>query len=154
MTCDYGAFLSSADTGNPHCVYDEYDELIDCEYTSTCTNACSCTPIILACTPVSPTAPTLTSPANGVHVTGTPQILQWNTTNFGTKCPAPNTNSYDVYFGLAGSLSLRGNTTSTSMSVTVSPGNTYQWYVQAKNGEATQTVTWSFTVTRNGTIEG
>ncbi len=76
--CDTGAFIS--DTGSSDCKYDGYDELIDCQYTSTCTQPCSCTPVSNSPTPTEGTSsPTPTSVSaictnikvykNGVQVT-------------------------------------------------------------------------------------
>ena len=55
-----------------------------------------CVPTAPVCTPASPTAPTLSSPANGASLVDIAVDLIWNSTNFGTACTAPYS-QYQIY---------------------------------------------------------
>ena len=53
-----------------------------------------------ACTDEGPTAPTLSSPANGASLSSTSVNLLWNSpTSWGTDCPGPNVDQFRVYVG-------------------------------------------------------
>ncbi|HVN33175.1 MAG TPA: M6 family metalloprotease domain-containing protein [Thermoanaerobaculaceae bacterium] len=89
-----------------------------------------------------PGAFSLTAPANGASVSPSTQItLSW--------AASAGATSYDVYFGNDPTPGLLGNRTDTSVSVTVTVGNSYFWKVVAKNtcGEASAPAagTWAFT---------
>lgn len=72
------------------------------------TNACGTTVDCntqACCNEVSPDKPTLSSPANGTELrVGVATTLDWNDiASWGTKCPTPNSNSYNVCLDTTGS---------------------------------------------------
>jgi hypothetical protein len=68
----------------------------------------------------------LVSPANNASNQPTSGTLTWGTSS--------NATSYDVYFGTSNPPSFLRNVTSTSTAYSGSAGQTYYWYVVAKNG--------------------
>ena len=92
------------------------------------------------CTAVSPSATTLSFPADGASVSTTTVALQWNTTaGFGTKCPAPNSNTYEVYVkeGAPPTASVTDHVysgTSVTAPFTGLVNKTYYWMVGTSNG--------------------
>ena len=85
----------------------------------------------------------LASPANGANLpAGGNATLAWNA--------AAGADSYDVHFGSGVNPPLLGNQTATSVDVSVTAGQTYFWYVVARN-ECSQSFapssgSWAFTV--------
>ena len=87
-----------------------------------------------------PTAPSLTSPADGAS--GVPV---WTRLNW---APVVGADSYDVYFGTSPSPELNGNTAETTYnpSAMVNNETRYYWKVVAKNGGGSvSSPVWSFT---------
>ena len=89
------------------------------------------------CTPVSPTAPVLTNPANGSKRSVLTTTLTWNVVNFGTNCSG-NNNQYMVYVDTNNPPStLRYTGTNTSYVFTGTVDRRYYWQVVASNGSGT-----------------
>lgn len=94
----------------------------------------------ITCT--APPAFTLVAPADSASFAGNLVTLQWNASAGAT--------SYEVYLGTTGDPSLLQATSGTSLTVPVTPGQTYHWRVKATSacGErwAPSSGTWSFAV--------
>ncbi len=74
-----------------------------------------------------PSAPALSSPANGATGVGAPVSLTWNTTI--------GASTYDVYFGTTATPPLvQADVTATNYSAATTAGATYYWKIVAKNG--------------------
>lgn len=98
-----------------------------------------------------PAAPALTAPANGYSNPNTAVFLDWNApASWGKNCPA-NANSFRLYVGTTNpptTLVATLGAATTSYNYTGVNGNTYYWYVQARNGYAnTNSAIRSFTIT-------
>lgn len=104
-------------------------------------------------TPVNspPSAPTLSSPADGSTCQNTSITLYWNGVSSWGLCRPTQNNHYLVYLGNSGFNVLNGaSTTSTSYSVNLSPGTTYWWRVETDNGCLRNASSiWSFTTKPN-----
>ena len=92
------------------------------------------------CTVSSPTAPSLTSPANGSKQASLTAGLSWSGVNFGYGCPSSN-NQYRLYIEAGDStpdtlVATLGSGT-TSYNFTGQPDNRYYWQVVASNGSQT-----------------
>jgi hypothetical protein len=89
--------------------------------------------------PVGPSAPLLTSPANGSTGQSLTPALVWQT--------ATGATSYDVYFGTAATPPLVTNVTGTTYSPgTLIASTLYHWQIVAKNANGTAaSANWSFT---------
>lgn len=93
----------------------------------------------IAC--VAPGAFTLTAPADASTFSGNTMTLEW--------AAAPGARNYDVYLGTETDPPLVQTTTEPTLTVAVTPGQTYNWEVVARNGCGQTPVagTWAFTVT-------
>lgn len=100
----------------------------------------SCTPTGPVCSASGPTAPILTSPANGASFSDIDATLLWNATDFGTACTTSNP-EYEVYVGesnppTALDSSMPEGFTPLEDTFIGEYGKTYYWFVRANNGEA------------------
>ena len=104
--------------------------------------------VAAACTPTSPTASTLSSPANGATGVSTSPTLSWNPpSSWGTGCPS-NNNHYEVYLDTSSNpTTFKGWGTSTTFGITGLSQNTkYYWKIRARNGSMDKdSAVWSFT---------
>ena len=93
--------------------------------------------------PNAPSAPALSSPANGATGVARTTALTWSA--------ATGATSYDVYFGTSNPPPLVTNTTSlTYPAASLGAGTVYYWQIVAKNTAGnTASATWSFTTIVN-----
>ncbi len=106
---------------------------------------------VALCSNSAPTAPSLSSPANGASLNSSSATLAWTpVSSWGTNC-AGNTNEYKVILeaGDATPETVVGSLSSGSATFTtgaLSPGVTYYWRINATNGAGSSvSTTYSFT---------
>lgn len=96
--------------------------------------------------------------SNGSSQGSNTVTLQWSTpTSWGTKCPAPNVNQYEVYVGPnnpPSNLRTTVNVGTNTYNFTGARGTTYYWFVRATNrSRSTDSSVGSFTILTN-TVTG
>lgn len=135
-----------------------------CTAEGTCTTNCganagvpdgACGTKSCACVDCIPSAPTLSSPANGAEIrVGVASTLNWSdVASWGTKCPAPNSNKYNVCLDCTGSSGCNlgypnvGGVSQYSWTPSVADPTVY-WAAIASNGSPLEnwSTTWGLCV--------